>query len=173
MPKPLLPTHLQGPHPPAAHHRYRSAAGASAQVLERSPDEEVPQLLWSSRVPPTKQTRQLQLPTLCVTCSVPKVSPKNGGEIVLVAALALVSAPSRNSVPKLCEVLASRLRLPRPWECTWLACRQNRRTGRPLHCPADLPRAPRQYFGANLLIVSRLQLVYGNGLLSTTYFSGR
>jgi len=31
---------------------------------------------------------------------------------VLVAALALVAAPSRNFVPKLYEVLASRLRLP-------------------------------------------------------------
>jgi hypothetical protein len=43
----------------------------------------------------------------------------------------------------------------------------------PFDALTDLPRAPRQYFGANLLIVSRLQLVYGNGLLSTTYFSGR
>ena len=37
----------------------------------------------------------------------------------------------------------------------------------------DLPRAHRRYFGANLLIVRWLQFVCGNGLLSTTYFSGR
>ena len=38
---------------------------------------------------------------------------------------------------------------------------------------ADLPRAHRRHFGANLLIVRWLQFVCGNGLLSTTYFSGR
>ena len=43
----------------------------------------------------------------------------------------------------------------------------------PANSLSDGPLAVRRYFGANVLMVSRLQLVSGNGLLSTIYFSGR
>lgn len=62
---------------------------------------------------------------------------------MLVAALALVSAPSRNSVPKLWEVLASHLRLPRLREFTWLAFAQTTELAghftarRPLPCESS------------------------------------
>jgi hypothetical protein len=64
---------------------------------------------------------------------VSKVSPKMEPRIV-VFALGLLSAKSRNSVPKLSNVFASRLGLLRSCVSTWLVCRRS----------TDLPGTPPQ-----------------------------